>query len=353
MDPIENQLLYAGLAQEDFSRLMPQARHENEGKLKTYALAAAGLFLALTVLNFFVRIFPISSVICYAAMAVFSAGIYALARFLPARRPLAATALCYAFVAALYVFSLVVSALHPELPAVAAIAMMLMGPFLFTERPVHLIVMNGVMIVLLCVLSFLLKSRELALIDLWNAFAFGVISIIAELTQEKTRFSLLYNADRIKYLSETDMLTGCKNRNCFQERSAAFSGLCRRELLCVYVDVNGLHNLNDSKGHDAGDIMLQTVARALLDAFGTEHTYRIGGDEFVVMRMDADTEETWQQLRGVMAALSKQGYDISAGVAAADKDSVDIPALVKRAEQGMYREKQAYYEQTGHDRRRR
>ncbi|MBQ2675115.1 MAG: diguanylate cyclase [Prevotella sp.] len=353
MNTIKSSLLYAGLEKAEFHRLMPQARAENQGKLKTYALVSFTLFLILTIANLIVRVFPDSAIISYAIMAAFSIGIYVLARMLPAQKPSSTTGLCYIFVGALYVFSLINSSMHPEMPAVAAIAIMLMGPFLFTERPLNLICMNLVTILLLCILSLRLKSRQLALIDLWDALAFGFISIAAEITAENLRFRLLAQADRIRYISETDMMTGCKNRNCYQDRLPRFADMCKKHLVCVYIDVNGLHNLNDSQGHEAGDKMLKSVAQALLDTFDPESTYRIGGDEFVVARPDASPDETRQRMAEVAAGLSAQGYDISTGIEVGQKATLDMEALVKQAEVGMYQEKEAYYQQEGHDRRRR
>lgn len=353
MSAIKSSLLYAGLEKSEFHRLMPQARAENQVKLKTYAMVSFALFLILTIANLVVRIFPDSAIISYAIMAVFSAVVYTLARSLPVQKPSSSTTgLCYVFVGALYIFSLINSAMHSEMPAVAAIAIMLMRPFLFTERPLNLICMNVVTIVLLCIMSFRFKSRQLALIDLWDSLAFGMISIVAEIAAENLRFRLLSQTDRLKYISETDMMTGCKNRNCYQDRLPRFADMCKEHLVCVYIDVNGLHNLNDSQGHEAGDNMLKAVARALLDTFDPENTYRIGGDEFVVARPDAFPEETRQRMAEVAAVLSKQGYDISTGIEVGQKATLDMDALVKQAEVGMYQEKEAYYQQKGHDRRR-
>lgn len=353
MNPVKQSLLYAGLEKDEFYRLIPQARTENQGKLKTYALVSFGLFFVLSIANLIVHIFPTGTIISYVVMSFFSAAIYALARFLPKHKPASTTALCYVFVGGLYVFSLVNNAMHPELPTIAAIAIMLMGPFLFTERPLNLIVMNLVTVVLLCVISFKIKSRQFALIDLWDSIAFGVISVAAEITAESLRFQLLAQADRIRYLSETDLMTGCKNRNCYNDRLSGFADMCQKRMVCVYIDVNGLHNLNDSQGHEAGDRMLKSVAQALLDAFDPENTYRIGGDEFVIARPDASPEETRSLMDIVVATLAKQDYDISVGIEQSEKASLDMDALVKQAEIEMYQEKEAYYRQEGHDRRRR
>lgn len=352
MSAFARSFLYAGLDRDGFCRYLSQARQENEARLRTCALVSLGMFLVLALANLAIRMFPAGCTACYGIMALFSLAVYAMARLLPARNPSLTTGLCCLYVAGLYAFSLVDSFMNPELPAIPAVAILLLGPFLFTERPIYLIVMSVITAALLCVVSFHVKSRRLAFIDLWNSTAFGVISIAAELTQERLRFQLFEQTDRIQYLSETDMLTGCKNRNCFENRLYTFRDRCREGVVCVYVDVNGLHNLNDSQGHEAGDRMLKAVGKSLTDAFGPDNAYRVGGDEYVVIRLDASLEETRRTVDGIAAALAGQGYDISAGIARGVRGALDMDALIKQAEAGMYEEKECYYQQEGHDRRR-
>lgn len=352
MNSVKRNLLYAGLNKADYDRLLPQARNDNEKRLKAFSMFSFGWFLVLCVANLSIRIFSPSSTVSYGIMALFSLVVYALANILPARNASTTSVLCCAFITGLYAFAQIDSALNPELPAISVIFFMLTGSILFTERPLFLIVANIATIVLLCFISFCIKSRQLAFIDLWYSVAFGAISIAAELTQERMRFRLLSQADHIRYLSETDVLTGCKNRNCFQGRLPHFPEMCKHGLVCAYIDVNGLHNLNDSQGHEAGDIMLKSVAQALIDAFGPENTYRIGGDEFVVACPDAVIEDTRRTMRGVVEKLSGQGYDISVGIEQGDRSTLDMDALIKKAEMRMYEEKNAYYQQEGHERRR-
>ena len=52
--------------------------------------------------------------------------------------------------------------------------------------------------------------------------------------------------------------------------------------ICVYIDANGLHELNNERGHEAGDLMLRFVADSLMEQFPRGSLYRVGGDEFVV-----------------------------------------------------------------------
>lgn len=66
----------------------------------------------------------------------------------------------------------------------------------------------------------------------------------------------------------------------------------RREILpaVFYLDANGLHELNNHLGHKAGDEMLICIGTSLVELFGCEDVYRIGGDEFIVFCIDTPEE---------------------------------------------------------------
>ena len=114
---------------------------------------------------------------------------------------------------------------------------------------------------------------------------------------------------------DCDPLTGLLNRRRF-ERDLEWWGRNRPETLtCVYIHVVGLHEINNHLGHKAGDGMLCAVAGAMQRMFPLADTYRIGGDEFVVLWADHTGEQGAEaaapDLRGgaalVIAALAARG----------------------------------------------
>ena len=167
-------------------------------------------------------------------------------------------------------------------------------------------------------------------------------------------FSMLYrnltSYHSMKRLGERDLLTGLYNRNRYERDLPAY-GQCRTSLGCIYVDANGLHELNNRLGHDAGDEMLRTVAAGLLESFDSQRIYRIGGDEFVAFAADLERAETENLARKFSSRLDAQGIHVSVGVQWEQSVS-SIEALVKGAEQRMYEDKRAYYSSGVHDRRR-
>ena len=99
--------------------------------------------------------------------------------------------------------------------------------------------------------------------------------------------------------------------------------------------------------------MLRTVAAELIRCFGADNTYRIGGDEFVAFCRDREVEDVRSDIRSIAGAVDAAGYSVSLGAACQDKPALELHSLVREAESYMYKEKQQYYEQSAHDRRKR
>ena len=112
-------------------------------------------------------------------------------------------------------------------------------------------------------------------------------------------------------------------------------------LTCVYADANGLHELNNSQGHEAGDKMLKSVARALAEEFEDGSVFRIGGDEFLVFT-DMAEEAAAGLAAEVKGKVKEQGYHVSVGTASGGREVLPV-AIVKTAEQRMYEDKRQYY----------
>lgn len=157
----------------------------------------------------------------------------------------------------------------------------------------------------------------------------------------------LENHRIIQSMGTMDYLTKAKNRNSFESESAKFASLDAKTLWCLFVDVNGLHELNNRCGHKAGDNMLCAVASALKVRLGDDKTYRLGGDEFVAFATDATYDEFMDIKSGIIDEMASQGYFVSVGFAWGEKgenDEFDIDDIMSRAEALMYRDKWEYYE---------
>ena len=156
----------------------------------------------------------------------------------------------------------------------------------------------------------------------------------------------LRQQQRIVYLSETDVMTGLKNRNCYERTLSQLPELCKDHVTCIYGDVNNLHEINNTQGHEAGDPMLITTANAMQKHFGAANLYRIGGDEFVSIQLDNEPDAAGAVEKN-SRVIALDNYHMSFGVCRQAREALDVPLMIRQAEEEMYREKTAYYQQMG------
>ena len=90
------------------------------------------------------------------------------------------------------------------------------------------------------------------------------------------------------HLSTHDSLTGLYNRSFFDAELLRLAGGRRFPTTIIVVDLNGLKEVNDSRGHESGDRLIQLAAAVLKGSFRADDVVaRIGGDEFAVIMPDA------------------------------------------------------------------
>ena len=154
--------------------------------------------------------------------------------------------------------------------------------------------------------------------------------------------------ERLQFLSFRDMLTGLYNRNKYMKVLETFEKYPVCDTGVAYIDLNGLKQINDNLGHEAGDRLLCDAAKEILRTF-PENSYRIGGDEFVIILPESGKAEFEEQMEQVQEDLKQAHISYSMGLEW--KKEGMLESMLKAAEQRMYAEKNAYYKLRGRDRR--
>ncbi|NLL46019.1 MAG: GGDEF domain-containing protein, partial [Clostridiales bacterium] len=155
-------------------------------------------------------------------------------------------------------------------------------------------------------------------------------------------WSLFSAYRKVRKLSYEDQTTGLQNRNAYDRFSADIQSRSFDSLSCVFVDVNGLHEVNNKYGHKVGDQMLQIVAAELLKEFPFKQVFRIGGDEFVVMSEDYDANECALKMERVAQQVASHNYYISYGIAHRE-NGIGADRIALEADMRMLENKRAYY----------
>lgn len=150
-----------------------------------------------------------------------------------------------------------------------------------------------------------------------------------------------------------DALTGLSNRAEFDHQLAeriAAANRSETSLALLYLDLDRFKAINDSRGHHAGDQVLQAVAQRLRDCLrGSDLVARLGGDEFAIVLQGSDPHRAASRVAGkILQALTKEiGLDdggavqtgISIGIALYPDDSTHADELLRSADQAMYQAK--------------
>lgn len=172
-----------------------------------------------------------------------------------------------------------------------------------------------------------------------------------------TALLLVAVADRGRRLLEratTDALTGLPNRATFLERARKELARAERSgssLALVLLDIDRFKRFNDVYGHQAGDRVLALAGRAVAGAVrGIDLAGRYGGEEIVLVLVDVECEAALAAVERVRAAIAAvrvpnvpETVTASAGIALHHGafDRADVASLVKRADQALYRSKEA------------
>ncbi len=261
--------------------------------------------------------------------------------------------LVYIFLALLMAIGIVLGTfLSPMEITATYIALLLTAPQMFTDRPCRLYLMVIATNVVFVITVLLVKDPITHSSDVTNALVFGILSMVLCTYSANNRVSRYYLEDTIRFLAESDQLTGMRNRNSYEQRINDLSEPAESVVFCVYVDINGLHELNNVKGHEAGDKMLQYVANVMQNIFGRDHSYRIGGDEYVVLDVDKNEAQVEDMVKRFKTEVEAAGYFAAIGYSCRNREEMPVRELIKDAEQKMNRDKRAFYTQEGRDRRR-
>ena len=173
---------------------------------------------------------------------------------------------------------------------------------------------------------------------------------------EETRFQVAQGQLELtetKHIAYSDPLTGIKNKHAYVEEEYRIDKLIAsnemEDFAVVVFDLNGLKHINDTKGHDAGDIYIVDSCNKIKEYYGDNSLYRFGGDEFVVILVG----DLYKKRNDILKKFEKYidsciGTDkpiISSGMSKYKK-GIDntYHAVFNRADKLMYARKEALKE---------
>lgn len=163
----------------------------------------------------------------------------------------------------------------------------------------------------------------------------------------------IHHQQELEFSASHDQLTGLPNRRLLEDRllqACRMCARCQRSVAVLFIDLDGFKLVNDSLGHQSGDLLLQAVANRLsLQLRPGDTCARLGGDEFVVVLPDLAREQDVVQVAERILLSFNEKFDVqqhelrlsaSIGIALSD-GRLELPLeLIKHADIAMYKAKQ-------------
>ena len=169
------------------------------------------------------------------------------------------------------------------------------------------------------------------------------VAMVTDITQVRA------TQEKLSRIAYYDTLTSLPNRNLFMDRLALALESAKRnstELAILFLDLDHFKLVNDTLGHQTGDVMLKAVAKRLRSEIRAVDTLcRVGGDEFIIIidhyKSQADLSFVANKLlQALKQPLRLLGAEIipeaSIGISSYPKDATDKDELIKMADAAMY-----------------
>jgi diguanylate cyclase (GGDEF)-like protein/PAS domain S-box-containing protein len=176
-----------------------------------------------------------------------------------------------------------------------------------------------------------------------NGEVTGVASLVDDITERKMSEEMIWRQ------ANYDTLTGLPNRNMFHDRllkEMLKADRSKRPLALLLIDLDEFKEVNDTLGHDTGDLLLQEAGRRISDCVRqSDSVARLGGDEFAIILHELhDTshiEDVAQKINSKLQVVFQLGDEAihisgSTGITLYPGDARDIDTLFKNADQAMY-----------------
>lgn len=162
--------------------------------------------------------------------------------------------------------------------------------------------------------------------------------------------SLEYIA-KIKDMAHNDFLTGLSNRHSFFEEMNQYYKMAKEKsesFALAMVDVDNFKNINDSLGHDVGDMVLVELAKVLKNNLkGSDIVARFGGEEFCIVLKNIEQKKALEyfiKLKGSIAAMAirtkeTKAFNVTVSIGVAFNDASSLDEILKQADMALYHAK--------------
>ena len=354
LEIVKGVLFFAGIARPDYERVVSQINKSNRIMVTVFSTFATILTAVVLVLSFFIESIRPNRMV-YAAGFVSSVLLLFVASHLAKKREWIVTGLVHISFAIFLIYGILIGTItDPDQKTVTFMVMLIFMPVLFIDKPIRMAANMCFYIILFILLCFKYKGGNVLSVDIMDAIIYGALGIASGSVLSHIKIKGYVLGHKIKESSRRDELTQLYNRRYYNLELNVIPTLCKKSLVCIFIDANGLKEINDTKGHDAGDAMIACIGDQIKACLEKRYAYRLGGDEFIIFKIDPEEGEVEENIRKFTAAIAEKGnYHAAIGIAKWKNKSEfeeGIAALVRAADSKMQISKDAFYGNSAQER---
>ena len=345
---LRNYICYCGIEKEEFKAVKKDAYRSNFEVWRVLHLLmvlAFGILFIFSVCSPFVK----DNECFYLGAFIYSALASVLFFFLK-KDSLIAQLLIYLSISLLFLFGAFITQNKPHAPAISFIAFLLITPMFMIDRPYYmsfeLICASAVFLIWM----YQIKDREIWKADLMNTIIFTIVGIVIHILVNSSRIKEFVLIKKINKQKDTDELTGLKNKAALTVKINKFmNNSSNNKGILFILDINYFKTINDTYGHDVGDVVLKDLGIYLKKKFhNKEIVGRFGGDEFVIFLKNMDdvneatkiaseiVDETSEQIK---LPTEEVKFSVGVGVAIYQGKEKNYSELFKKADIALYKTK--------------
>ena len=345
---IRNYFFYSGIEKEEYEAVKKDAYVSNYAVWRILHCVMVAAFCFLYISSLFSDLLG-SNRFFYMLALIYS--IFACSLFFILKKDsLIAQLIIYLSISLLFIFSCLITQNKPDIPATTFIALLLIAPMFMIDKPFFMTFELIAASALFLVWMYYVKPYEIWEMDMVNVAIFTVVAVILNIIANSIRIKEFVLTRKINIQKDTDELTGLKNKgalkrdiNAFLDDESTYKGIM------MLMDVDQFKLINDTYGHDVGDLVIARLGNILKDKFvNGEITGRFGGDEFIIFIQDNDDQEFARETAEAIVksaseidVLPDKGkkVNVSIGITIYKRYENNYSELFKKADVAMYKSK--------------
>ena len=346
---IRNYFCYCGLEKDEYHEVKKSAYISNFEIWRILHLMMTIIFLALSIGSFINDLMGMNKWF-YIGAFVYSFLAALLFFLIKKKDALWPQFIIYLSISVLFIFGCFITSNKPEIPAITFIAFLVITPMFMIDKPYFMSLELIVAATVYLVWMYFIKEPDIFKIDLANIIIFTFVGIFIHIVVNSVRIKEFMLIRVINTQKDTDELTGLKNKAALTREIGEFvESSNENKGLFFVIDINYFKVINDTYGHDEGDIILNKLGKYFKEKFvNDEIVGRFGGDEFIIFIKNTDDIECAKKIalemyqeveEAIKLPNEKESITISIGIAVYQGQEKHYSDIFKKADVALYKTK--------------